>query len=397
MPQDEQGSGSVAALVVWCADHEAAAPVLQALGARFTLDHRTELQEAGRAARGGQDVLLLYQPLAAILHRAAEDGLSPQAALPDWQSRIRAVLDLHRQNRRRIRLVDISAARAHPEAFRKAFDLPGPPDRTEDDDTPASDTLLGFLARHYLLEDPEGRALSQALEASSVVLAPVVSGRGASDAAFQAYRRQREESGLLRQQSRAMQEELAALHRDHEALAEAQDGARRAEERIAQLQSRGDALEDELAQARKDSADQQDQATLQIELLQAQTRAMQEELEAMAERNHEMEAEVQSLTLGMENYQSRMAEMREHQDGLGRKLATKEQSLTAAGRTIPELEAYSRDQYQTLTRRTKDHDRLHAERSALQSELDRLMNSRSFRLTAPLRRMMALFSGGDRS
>ena len=340
---------------------------------------------------------MLYQPLAAVLHRASEDGLTPQAALPDWQSRIRAVLDLHRQNRRRIRLVDISAARAHPEAFRKAFDLPGAPDISGEDDTAASDTLLGFLARHYLLDDPEGRALSQALEASSVVLAPLVSGRGASDAAFQAYRRQREESGLLRQQSRAMQEELATLHRDREILEETQDSARRAEERIAQLQSRGDALEDELAQARKDGADQQDQAALQIELLQAQTRAMQEELEAMAERSHEMEAEVQSLNQGMENYQNRMAEMREHQDGLGRKLAAKEQSLNAAGRTITELESYSRDQAQTLTRRTEDYNRLHAERSALQGELEHLVNSRSFRLTAPLRRMVALLSGGGRS
>lgn len=405
MPQDEQGAGDAATLAVWCADREAAAPVLRALETRFSLTQCETLPEAGRAAGEGRDVVLLYQPLAAILHRTAEDGLTPQAALPDWQGQIRALLDLHRQNRRRIRLVDLSAARAHPDALRRAFDLPAPPEdaRAEDDSTP-QDTLLGFLAHHYLLDDPEERALSQALEAASVVLAPLVSGRAASDAAFQAYRRQREESGILRQQSRAMQEELSALHRDHDALEAARDTARRAEERITQLQSRGDTLEETLAQTREDSAAKEAQAVLQIELLQAQTRAMQDELEAMAERNHALEAEVQTLTRGLENYRNRMADLRDHQDGLGRKLAAKEQGLNTAAQTIAALETHNRDQYQALTRRNRDLDHTRAgldaaraEQAALQGALDQLLNSRSFRLTAPLRRVMALFSGGGRS
>lgn len=407
MPQDELGSGNAPVLAVWCADRAAAGPVLQDLETGFTLEMCTSLREAGLAVQDGRDVVLLYQPFSAILQRAAENGIAPHTSLPDWEDQTRSVLALHRQNRRQVRLIDTSAARANPGALRAVFNLPEIAEKADDDDVTTRDALLGVLARHYLLDDPEGRVLSLALDAASVVLTPSTPGHSVSDAAFQDYCRQREDTGILRQQSHAMQAELTALHSDRDTLnatlESEKENAHRSEQRIAQLQSRGDTLEEELAQVREEAETAQ-QSALQIELLQAQTRAMQEELEAMAERNHEMEAEVQALKQGMENYQNRMADLREHQDGLGRRLAAKEQNLKAAGQMIVDLETYGQDQRQALARKAKSHEQTRAaldvaqsERDQIRADLERLVSSRSFRLTAPLRRVAALFARGGRS
>ena len=170
------------------------------------------------------------------------------------------------------------------------------------------------------------------------------------------------------------------------------------------MQGRSDALEAELGAAQAEAAAAATQAALQIELLQAQTRAMQEELEAMAQRSQEMAAQVSQLNQGLESYQNRVSELRAHQAGLGRRLAAKEASLQTAGQRLGRAELYAAGLRATLVRAGQDQAAIRADLDAsraglaeAEAEMRRLLGSRSFRVTAPLRRLMALFGRGEGS
>ena len=348
-------------LVVWCADAEAAAPVLRALEHRFDIALRATLP----AAAEDTGMLLLYASPAGVLREAMATAGDPDAALAGWRRQMQRILDLNRRDRRRIRLADQSAALRHPDRFCACLDLPDSavwPAAAHD-----SDDILLLLARQMLQGESAGSTVMRELEAASLVLAGADGPGGAENgAAARAYRSLIRTTEGLERQNRAMQTEIDALGEAKEALTREIEGSRDA--------------------ARQAQAAAESRAALQVDLLQAQNRAMQEEMETLTQRRQQLEQRLDQLNQGLESYQAQITELQNRQAGLARKMAGKERGLQAAGERVQELE--------TLVTQLRDEtDRTRRARSETQHRLEQVLRSRSYRLTAPLRRMRALISG----
>ena len=166
--------------------------------------------------------------------------------------------------------------------------------------------------------------------------------------------------------------------REAAALAAAETGALRA---VVEEQNRGRAaLQAELEMAQSAS-----------ELLQAQNRAMQEELERLARRRTELETLAGEVPV------------------LRQRAAEKAQSLAAADSLYRALEARAALLQEGQARLGDSNARLQgdleqarqeleagqARIAALEAEVGRFFTSRSYRLTAPLRRMRAVLRGRE--
>lgn len=348
MSQDSQVADQPAgqALVVWCADAAAAAPLLTAIG---PVDLRSELPAGSAEATAMPATLLLYLAPREVLCRAMTDGIAPAAALEAWRSDARALLALSRRDRRRVRLAEIGAARANPAAFAAALGLDAAPDPAPPD---PRDALLDLLAGQTLAGDATTRAMAAELEAASLDLTGGTGGASPDpEEAFRSLTDLRQETVLLRQQNRSMREEMETL-----------------------------------AEGRAQDAETARRAALETELLQAQNRSMQEEMETLARGRLQLEQRLAQLNQGLESYQSQVGDLRDRQAALGRRLAEKEQGLLDAGRQIRDLEAYGAELRRAIARGQQ-------ERAAAEAELQRLLASRAWRLTAPLRRIRLLISG----
>ena len=324
-------------MILWCAGGQGEAPVLAALAGRYALDLRDTLPKPAELT-GDAALLLLYLSPARALARVLGAGTPPDAALRAWRAQTRAMLKLNRQDRRRVQVLELGMALRHPGNFRARFDLPG--DRSGDGPEAAAeemqdDPVLVLLAQRLLLGEAETRALLAELGAVSVDL----SGNAPPE---------EEEAGLL---LRAWQDIRGAA-----------------------------ALRDEAGTL---AADLQ-MAQGATELLQAQNRAMQEELERLARRRVELEAEAAALPV------------------LRQRGAEKDQSLAAADSMYRVLEARAGLLLEGKARLQDDLDRARQELAAgqariaqLEEEAARFFASRSYRLTAPLRRMRAVLRGRE--
>jgi len=314
-----------ATLTVWSASADEAAQVLQALRETYEV---TRLQSLSEAAGEGP-VLLLPLPPALMLCRAMSGGTAPAAALTAWLQQTRALLELNRRDRRRIRVVDLAAALAHPAAFRRHFGLnegsgPEAPRRNS-----ADDLFLLTLAKRLLAENPQARRLANELEAVSVDL----SGKGPTDPA------------------------------PPQAVVRAYQAHRRAEEELETLRRRNAELEDTATRKAEKARAAQDA----IEVLQAQTDKLQADLDKLARRNGVLEEETAVLPV------------------MRLRLGDKERSLQAAGDLLRQAESDQGALKEELERLRAGQDRLVA-------EIDRIHRSRSYRVTGPLRRLRAAFS-----
>lgn len=350
---------------VWSADAAAAAPLVAALGLVDPLEALPEAPpETGR-------LLLLHLTPAAALARRLAAGQGPEAALSAWEEDLRALLALHRAARRQVRLAELSAALADPGGLAAALGLEPPAEPVSEPEK--GDPVLTLLAQRLILGHAPARALAAELEAASADLS---GGTGLAaddpDAAWRAHAGLLEagtEAGLLRAQTRAQQEELAVR-------------ARAA-----------------------------DRAGQEVELLKAQNGAMMAELEALAKGRQQAEARLAQQAQGLDSFAAQVAALEVEREAQRARLAGKEQSLLEAGQMLEErdtrlqglVEELAALRSESANARTGAVAReaalgadLAAERqrvAALQAEIERITASRSFRLTAPLRRMRALIGG----
>lgn len=321
-------------LTVWCGSAQYGAPVLQALDRAYAADIRQTLPSADEIRPGdpGPDMLLLYLSPARVVAMAMAQDTPPGKALKDWQAQARGILQLSHRDRRRVQVFELDMILRHPAAFQARMGL-------HQDDTPAApetgpdgaDPFLLLLAQRTLLGDAPSRALMTELGAVSVRLA--------NNAAPET----------------DDPETLLLAYRDMQAQAATQTAVQT---------TRLSELEGELDQARTGLETARNAA----DLLQAQTRFMQEEMEKLARR-----------LLELEDRASRV-------ETLAQRAAEKEHSLAAAGQMMRDLEAQTARLTADLAAR---EDRI----AGLQGRLDHVFGSRSYRLTAPLRRLRALIGG----
>lgn len=289
-------------------------------------------------------VLVILAPSPAVLFAAImERAETPEAAREMWRERVSAWLALNRRNRRAVLVADPADIRAHPGAFLRRLNLPdtaearaaltgAAPDTSEAE---SADPVRRILAQHALEADLRCRTLAGELDAVRLPLSGTAPADPAT-AAFAADRRrqdERRERDLLQAQQKSLYEQTEALYREK----------LQAEQRLKQLQG------------------------------------------------------------GLDSQEAQIGKLEAELAGLRHRLAGKEQALQAAGallRDLDQVRARLDDRIAELERRGADQAAALAERSTeaatLQGELDRILSSRSYRLTAPLRRLRGLFGRGGR-
>ncbi|EAR50119.1 hypothetical protein OG2516_18915 [Oceanicola granulosus HTCC2516] len=209
--------------LVWAPETPAADTALAALAPAEGRVLRGPLPDQEQVS-GPEPVLLLYPAPRSALAQAMRDT-GPEAALEDWRRKTVALLELHRQDRRRIRLASLEATAARPGALARqlggadaADAQPAEPAGT------APDPVLVLLADHLLRTD-EARALLEELEAASLPM-PAPAGEAvdakAVHAAYSASSKgegHRERSALQRR-IETLEADLAARDRQISALDE---------------------------------------------------------------------------------------------------------------------------------------------------------------------------------
>lgn len=324
------GTAGLRPLILWCAEAGAAGAVPAALAGIRETELRDDLPAPDAA--GGADILLLLRAPARALGRRLGAGADPEPALTDWKREAGAVLALNRHDRRRVQIADLDRARAHPRAFARHLGLPeGRAAPALPNPAAGDDPFLVLLAQRLLTGDAAARALMSELEA---VTLPFGGGNAPDEpddpgAVLRAWRETRAASEALKRD----------LERARAELALARDGA---------------------------------------ELVQMQNRAMHEELETLARRRQDLEAETARIP------------------ALRLRAGDRARGLAAAGGMVRDLEARNRHLQGDLAARAGQIDRLRARIAELETRIAGMLGSRSYRMTAPLRRIRGLFAGRGR-
>ena len=382
-------------LVVWCDDAEAAAPLVDSLGQRFSVTVQESLSAFAARLEDMSDArgLLLYLSPVEALCRAMLAETCPSAALSAWQEWADGILEQNRRDRRRVRLVEINAARVNPGKFRQHFHLPEMTG-AELTELPQQDPMLTLIAHHVLREDLQAQRLHGEIEAASLDCGGKTSAAaGTPNAAFLAYhdlRRTQQKAELLEEQNRLALEELSALS----------------------------AQKKELEAAERD----REKAHKEADLLQAQIKVMKQEIDTLTASRQRLDQRLEQMSQGLESSQAQLStitgerdrmrreadetarrlaaaeetlrEVEAHRDRLNRRIKGKERSLAAAGETLREIEAQRDHLAARLDKVQAERQAALQEVSAGSAELQRILSSKSFRLTAPLRRLRALLSSG---
>lgn len=422
MSKDNMTSVSEAArhLIVWAAEAEVAAPIVAELRQGGELELLEELAEVPANPTDWPDagILLLYLSPAETLCRAMRAGLEPSSAIADWQLQAQQILTLNRRNRRRVQLLDIGMVRAHPAEFRRHFQLAGGGTM---EPLPQQDEILMLIARQLLLGDSQVKRLSNELDAISLMFGSDSGGEGAElDIVFREYGRLREMLEEADAQSARhleletelaqAQEQLVGGRREWEAtLAAARAEGQQAQREAELFQDRAGAAQDELEALTRRRQElerelelvktESQRATREGELLQAQALFMKQELEQSVVEREQLEQRLQQLSQGMESYQAQLAGLEAERLALQRRAGEKERSLSAAGVSLRDMEAqldHVRHALAGVEAKWKEAARMAEERQELLEETDRethkLLSSKSFRLTAPLRFFRSLLS-----
>ncbi len=386
-------------MTVWCADPEAAAPLLKALDCPG---------EAALPTQVNGPLLLLHLSARDALSRAGSAGSAGsagalEAALQSWRHETDALLRLARSDRRQVHLADLTAALADPAALWAVLDLPGRPPKPASalDPAPADaadpdTTILDLLIDRMVLGDPQARTLGAQLQAASLDLpSPPPAPRTDPDTALESWRAQRGTLELLTEQAAALQGELAG-----------QAAGRSAAERERA------ALDLALEAARAEAAEAGQRDAAQIDFLKAQIGAMQDELETIARGRQQLEARLEQMGQGLDSHQRRIDALEGDNARQKTRLAEKEAALKAAARQLAELETGFQARARAGDAETRrlgaalDNARREAGETAQAleqarsegrqsaDELARVLGSRSYRVTAPLRWLRALLGGG---
>jgi hypothetical protein len=372
-------------------------------------------------------LLLLHERPERMLVEAMRAGTAPEAMLERWMQACRRLLDFHRRNRGRASLIDVDVALAAPAGFiefcARSFGS-AVPARIPRPVTAASGTEIAHLiAAQMIAQSREVNRLLAELEALS---SPIGEPQNAPTIDCAA---------VFREQLKH-RESLNAIAREREA-ALAQLDAKQAEYQkekellllqLNQLQEELEGLSSEMRRLRDSAAAQQAERERQVRELQAritQVEAERAELAALAEaRNGEVielrtrleaadaglrEAKQDNELLLLQLHQAQEeleSSYRQFQSANARQKKTEEElrqtaaALTSANRelesTTAELKSATRELRLTRERLRKSKEMLALARRKISYRERRIRymeSSRSWKVTAPLRAMVNLFSG----
>ncbi len=337
--------------------------------------------EAMLRSDGAAITCQIYTSPERFLSRAVRDGGDLKAALGTWADEARKMLALHRQNRGRSLLFEALHLCRYSDTglARLGFSSGSVILSATLEEEPQGSPLQWLIAQAYLQSRPDVVDLREELDASAQLLS--------NDASLVP----------------PLSAELALQDYRAQAL------------RLAE------------AQHERDSAKSQTQASLEsLKVLRAETASQEASLEARAAEIEALRAERYSLSVRLaeqdESLQARAEEieaLRTERGSLNARLAEQDASLQARAAEITSLRTDLAGLNAALGAVQKDINRVSKERDlgfkkrdgriaelnealktgkgqvqALEGEIQRIMNSRSIRITAPLRRLWALFGRG---
>ena len=408
-------------LILWFAPGLECAPIRNALAARFKLTVPGRLDEIDPTPGESAPILLLFasaetRVLAGLEQDSESEGL-PARAVAAWCDEAEAMLRLNRANRRRVHLLDVAMAGRNPRAFLSHFALPETKDMIaalETLDRAPGDPVLTLLARHCLGGTSRAATLRDELAAVAYDFAPVAAGgraaREEADAVLSAYRKAQqssEQNTLLHSQNALIQGELdsqvAACTALEQQAARLGDEARKARSQATELERANSSLRDDLArlgEAETRLGQRLEQTSQGLESSQRELAGMKQQTELLKAQNRLLQDETEIL---QKNNQS-LSSQAEEGARMAIRIAAKEQALSAAATRLDTLEnritllngTAERQRAEADGRITALETDLHESRersAALERELQRITMSKSFRLTAPLRRLRGLLSG----
>ncbi|MBL4919330.1 hypothetical protein [Szabonella alba] len=345
--------------------------------------------ETALAAEPGLRLLLLCPRPDHWVARALAEGAAPSQAVGDWRAARQPLMALLRARRRQVVLVFEQSLAALLPACAAALGLPLQPDPGAAPSraaAPAGDPVLGMIAREALRRDPAARALAEELVASA--LNPDSASNGASngaspeetpDTVFAAY------AALLQGMDAARSRSAADAAR----IGELESAVLQEGERLAAAEAARADLAAEAAllheQVRMDAALQAEtQGRLGAE--QGRSKAA----EAQEEMIRQLRAQIHQTGQGLESCHAQIDSLGAERDGLLDQLHRMQQAQADLEGYYDRARAFS-EQVEALTAELQKTQTLLEERERhrtwLQDEIGRIHRSRSYRLTAPLRRI----------
>ncbi len=400
---DKTSGDNVPKLLIWQsagAGRPASAALLSGLsGGSQSEAHISfnSLEEFAGAAGATPDAKLLLVAGSAEneVARAIEQGTPPISALSQWQQEVREILALQRRNRSRTIVLDANSVQHFPDRAAAAIGLQAPPhvpaeEATQKDGPDPIDPTCILLARLCLKEDPSAQRLAEELSAAMLDL-----GGGKSpptfdaDGLFSLYleSRQRAEKGwqarieALEQETAAshlaLQSEIQALNlRLSESAAELEEFRQKYDETAQALDSERAAraeLETELGELHAALSERVASLNQLKDVL-----AKRETELAEARKAHEAERLLEREKLDI--LQKELSEAHAEKD---RTVYLLEQRLKQLNQGLEVLQ----DQIRDLRDKEAVLAEVQAELARSREEIERIFNSRSMRLTAPLRKI----------
>jgi hypothetical protein len=322
----------------------------------------------------------IYTSPERFLSRAVRDGDNLKAALGKWMDEARKMLALHRQNRGRSLLFEALHLCRYSDTglARLGFSSGSVILNTALEDVPQGAPLQWLIAQAHLQSRPDVVDLREELDASAQLLSndaalvPPLS----AELALQDYRAQalrfaevKEERDSAKNQTLASLESLKVL---------------RAEAASKDLSLQARATEIEALRAERDS-------------LSARVAERDASLQARAAEIDGLRAERDNLSARLAEREASLKARAVEIDGLRTDLVGKDAALGAVRKDISRVSKERDLGFKTRDGRIADlNEAVKKEQGqvqALEAEIERIMNSRSIRITAPLRRLWALFGG----
>ncbi|MBZ4023559.1 hypothetical protein CKO11_13940 [Rhodobacter sp. TJ_12] len=370
----------------------------------------------------GHDPVIIYRRAQPCVAQALEDGTAPSAALAAWCEEAAAILNTRQQARRRVLCVEetlllsgtedaLERLLRHlpaPGALGEALAPTGPA-------VPSDDPLHMVLAAQILAISPQAQRLAAELEAASL-FAPAPAPTAELLDALYAQSHDRSSLGTLAAERDLLLAHIAQIHTENS------EAEARLKETLLQADARDQALTELREEAQKARAAHHD-LTAERGVLLDHIRDLQEQTDSRGTRIQNLTDQVTALEADLDSSRQALRDARQ-------------QALETARKTAERETAALREQIRTLENRETSHreevgglrqarDREAARAKALQSEItaakkhwgeilsqaeqrelalqeqltllrreyDKLIVSRSWKVTQPLRSANSLLSG----
>lgn len=346
----------------------------------------------------GSPLALLYcRPEAALL-QAMHEGRSPAAAMDDWIRSARSVIAAYRGDREHVVLIDAERALASPAAFtlacrkRLGIEIPGGVLSADAEFTrSAGDELYRLLAREIVTRSAEASELVDELDECSLPMGIHITTDLDCDLI------------LGDQQARVKREERLASE-----LSRMRGLAVELDERNEGLEVANAALYRQLRSVQEAPEGTGSGGTADV----AELQRLRLECEALTHARDEQAATIERLNDELDRFQAertqaqiRLSRFEEEQELLGLQLAQTQEELEATAMQIQELRLGEAERTNRAGELEASLKQLKQQRDKLQHKLERaerlralrerrlsyIENSRSWRMTAPLRGARRLF------